>query len=197
MKDLSTGRTALRFAATSVLAGGLLTGAGGLLANAGASADADLGNGVQRGTQAYTITASHGGMDLGVADASRYAGARIAQRHPDGGADQKWLLDEVTDPYGVVLGYLLRNENSGQCLTFDGYASDAVAQQPCDALDDHQWYRTLAEPGGGTRFTNADGDLFLDVAGDGHTEGATVDLWYDDQAPDQTFRMVTVTTSGS
>lgn len=45
-------------------------------------------------------------------------------------------------------GYTITNKNSGQCLTTDGVAGDAVYQFPCVGAPQQLWYTDIT-PGKG------------------------------------------------
>ncbi len=138
-------------------------------------------------TQAHWITASYDGLNVAVADGSMYAGTRLIQWYNDGAAEQKWYFDQVYDADGGFEGYLLRNENSGQCMSTDGRAGDSVFQEACNPalLTERFWH--YGSPGTNNSFQNRYTGLYLDVSGGGYGAGTNIDLWYYNNHGNQTF----------
>ena len=82
-------------------------------------------------------------LQLDVGGASTATGAGVIDWWSNGGANQNWAFVNVsTDPneFAIV------NQNSGQCLTTNGYAGADVYQAPCDGVSDPNaqvWYTGL------------------------------------------------------
>jgi hypothetical protein len=175
------------------LAAGLLA-AGALGANAGTAHAATSGsyvNGfwVNWGTQAYWITASYDGQNVAVAEGSYSPDARIIQWNNDGTTEQKWYFDQVVYYYtGGVAGYMIRNENSGLCLSQDGSAGDGFVQETCNANQDEIFGRTSW--GGSNYIYNVSTGLMLDVSGFSYSQGAAIDGWYQNDQGNQNFWVV-------
>lgn len=138
-------------------------------------------------TQAHWITASYDGMNLGVANGSQYAGTRVIQWYIDSTAEQKWYFDQVYDAESGFEGYLLRNENSGQCMSTDGRAGDTVFQEACNpALLTERFWR-YGSTGVNNWFENRYTGDYLDVSGYGYGAGTNIDLWPSNNSGNQTF----------
>ncbi len=74
-----------------------------------------------------TLTSASTGLNLDVKGASTEPGPNgvVIQWYPNGQANQYWSVPAV-GTIGVI-----RNENSGMCLTTDGYEGDQLYQEPC------------------------------------------------------------------
>lgn len=163
---------------------GVLAALGATVALSAGVANADTGNYVTHGTQAYWITAGYDGMNVAVADGSIGAGARIIQWYNDGGTEQKWYFDTVGNN-GNFVGYLIRNENSGLCMDTDGYAGDPLVQTNCNVNDEGQIFTGgFSET---SSYRDSGNSLYMDVQGFSYGAGANVDLWYGNGQPNQNF----------
>ena len=132
-------------------------------------------------------------MLLDVGGASTSPGAGVIDWWANSGANQKWDWDLI-DPIDGI--YLIKNENSGQCLTSDGIPGDQVYQQPClEGGQNEEWYTnlpTLYDESVALSDTiqNVASNLYLDVNGDSPWPGASIDTWYYNGNPNQYFRLV-------
>lgn len=168
-----------RAAAASLLAGGLL-------AATATAAHASSSITVQYDSQAHWITATYDGMNLAVADASTAPGAPVIQWYNTGGAEQKWYFDAVYDSSSGFEGYLIRNENSGLCLSTDGWAGDTMTQEPCNPELTPEWF-DIDSWGTDNQFYNRQTGLYMDVSGYSYSAGANMDLWYSNGGDNQWF----------
>lgn len=177
MRKILSGRGALRAGAAALTASAVL-GAGVGAAHASASASYTSGGyTVYQSSQAKWITAEHDGMNVAVADNGTDAGHRVVQWYNDGGAEQKWYFDQVYDSASGFEGYLLRNQNSGLCLSTDGNAGDTLFQDYCNPANVAEWF-TVGTSGADNRIFNRHTGLYLDVSGYSYAAGADMDLWY-------------------
>jgi hypothetical protein len=148
-----------------------------------------------QGTQAYWISPAYNGLELAVADGSTTDGTRVIQWPNDGGAEQKWFFDPVYDN-GSLLGYMIRNDNSGLCMWTDDQAGDDIYQGICTP-DTVQDVFTWSSPDGGldNYFREAGSpSLNLDISGASYNWGADLDGWYHNGNINQDF---TVTPTSS
>ncbi len=137
-------------------------------------------------SQAKWIAAEHDGMNVSVADGSGDLYHRVIQWYNNGGAEQKWYFDEVYDSNSGFEGYLLRNQNSGLCLSTDGYAGDTLFQDWCNAGNTREWF-TVGTSGADNQIFNRSTGLYLDVSGYSYAAGANIDLWYSNGGSNQYF----------
>jgi Ricin-type beta-trefoil lectin domain-like len=161
----------------------------GVSAGAAHAASADI---VTPGNTPYWIAASNTGMPISVADAATWSGARIIQWYNDGGAEQEWYFDNITNSDDEYVGFLLRNVNSGLCIDTDGNAGDTLVQASCNPADNgqifnDQFYQDALGFPEGWGFTNLGTGLELDVSGASTSEGANIDLWYTNYGINQRF----------
>jgi hypothetical protein len=75
---------------------------------------------------------------LDVSGASKSWGAQVTQWYLNGGANQKWDIQNLADGNKSFV-----NANSGQCLTTDGIAGDGVYQFPCVGAKSQEWNTNL------------------------------------------------------
>lgn len=184
MTKILSRRTALRAGAAALTAAAAL-GAGVGAANASGSYT-ENGYTVYVDSQAHWITAEFDGMNVSVADGGTDDYHRIIQWYNDGGAEQKWYFDQVYDATGGFEGYLLRNENSGLCMSTDGNAGDTLFQVTCDPGNMAEWFdRGIS--GTDNNFFNRSTGLYLDVSGFSYSAGANMDLWYWNGGDNQWF----------
>lgn len=186
MRTFLSRRVALRAGAAALTTAALLgAGVGAAHASTGASYTQN-GYTVYQSTQAKWITAEFDGMNVSVADNSTDAFHRVIQWYNDGGAEQKWYFDQVYDSASGFEGYLLRNQNSGQCLSTDGGAGDTVFQEACNPALTTEWF-TIGTSGTDNRIFNRYTGLYLDVSGFSYAAGANMDLWYWNGGDNQWF----------
>jgi hypothetical protein len=177
-------RAAARGIATALIAGGLIAGT-----TAAADATAvDQNLTIVPSTQAVWISPIYDGQAVAIANGSQSAGAGAIQWNNDGGTEQKWYIDETYDSQGNFQGVLLRNENSGLCLTTDEYAGDQLYQEPCEGnLGSYELFWRYTSGTGDNWFQNRLTGWFLDVSGYSYNEGANIDLWYQNNQSNQDF----------
>lgn len=191
MRKFLTRRAALSVGATALTATAMLgASAGAATASTGGSYTSN-GYTVYLDTQAHWITAEYTGMNVAVADNSLAAFHRVVQWYNDGGAEQKWYFDAVYDSSSGFEGYLLRNENSGQCLSTDGRAGDTLFQEACNPGIETEWF-TYGASGTDNWFYNRYTGLYLDVSGGSYAAGANMDLWYWNGGMNQWFWVTNV-----
>ncbi|HEY7042329.1 MAG TPA: RICIN domain-containing protein [Nocardioidaceae bacterium] len=118
-----------------------------------------------------------------VSGASRSWGAQVIQWSLNGGANQKWDIQNLADGNKEFV-----NANSGQCLTTDGIAGDGVYQFPCVGAKNQEWTTNLVV-GNFHNYTikSASSGLNLDVSGNSSNQGAVIDTWYDNGGGNQHF----------
>lgn len=162
-------------------------GIGAVGAAAGA-AQADTGYAISWSGQ-HLITASYDLLNVAVADGSTSAGGRVIQWPADGGSEQAWYFGTIT-LNGVYQGTVIANANSGMCLNTDGVAGDELTQQPCYYGDNYELFDVHGSLGGYDSFSNVATGLYMDVNGYSWNEGDGIDLWYQNDAPNQTFATV-------
>lgn len=168
----------------------VLLGGTALAAANTASADA-TGWSVSYGTRAYFIDAQTTSMVVAVSQASSAAGAPLIQWYNTGGSEQKWYLDAVFDLTGSFRGYELRNQNSGQCIRFDGTVGDGLTQQPCSLPDTNELW-SFSDPtwtGGHYISSNVYGYQF-DVYQNSYSAGAIIDGYWPEEAYNQMFWLI-------
>lgn len=127
-------------------------------------------------------------LQLDVGGASTATGAGVIDWWSNGGANQNWAFVNVSaDPneFAIV------NQNSGQCLTTNGYAGADVYQAPCDGVSDPNaqvWYTGLRlNTGSGWSIMSMATGFYLDVYGDSPWPGSGIDTWYWDGGANQYF----------
>ncbi|MGD0244666.1 MAG: RICIN domain-containing protein [Streptosporangiaceae bacterium] len=169
--------------------------AAGLLATAALTGTAYADTlSVTPGTQAYWISPGYDSLNISVAGGSTAFGTRIIQWPNDGGAEQKWFFDAVSDS-GTLVGYMIRNDNSGMCIWTDDQVGDTLYQGPCDPDSDQDVFGWHAASTVDNFFIQAASpNLALDVSGDSYNWGADIDGWYATKAWNQDF-FVTATSS--
>jgi Ricin-type beta-trefoil lectin domain-like len=120
---------------------------------------------------------------LDVSGASQSWGAQVIQWYLNGGANQKWNIQNLADGNKEFV-----NANSGQCLTTDGVAGDGVYQFPCVGAKSQEWSTNLVV-GNATDYTikSALSGLYLDVNGGSRNAGAVIDTWYGNGGNNQYF----------
>ena len=164
----------LAAAAALVAAPAVLLG----LAAGPASATTYSATNVYLGTESSSQT-----LFLDVSGASQSWGAQVVQWYLNGGANQKWDIQNLADGNVEFV-----NANSGQCLTTDGVAGDGVYQFPCVGAKSQEWSTDLVV-GNIRDYTvkSALSGLYLDVYGGSRWAGAVIDTWYPNNASNQYF----------
>ena len=128
----------------------------------------------------HVLTNGNSGMVLDVAAGSKSAGALVIQWPANGGANQKWTLQQVT---GNV--FTVHNVNSGMCLDVPGSSvTEGVQldQQACNGGAGQQWaFEAVGsfQSASDTSFVLAsmnDG-MTAEVKGNSTAEHAPVDQW--------------------
>ncbi|HWC80372.1 MAG TPA: RICIN domain-containing protein [Pseudonocardiaceae bacterium] len=166
-------------------------GVGAALATAGAASAAPAAHPQDAGWQIswsspYLITASYDLLNVAVSQGSTANGAPIIQWPADGGSEQVWYFG--TETYdGVYQGTVIDNGNSGKCIQTDGVAGDGLTQGTCYYGDTDQEFSINGSLGGYDSFQNVATGLYLDVSGYSWSQGANIDLWYNNAQPNQTF----------
>ena len=120
---------------------------------------------------------------LDVSGASQSWGAQVVQWYLNGGANQKWNIQNLSDGNKEIV-----NANSGQCLTTDGVAGHGVYQFPCVGAKSQEWNTDLVV--GNIKdytITSALSGLYLDVNSGSRWAGAVIDTWYGNGANNQKF----------
>lgn len=184
-------RAALRAGAAAFAAATVLAATVGSASASSSGSYTEDGYTVYLDTQAHWITPEYDGMNVSVADSSTTAFHRVIQWYNDGGSEQKWYFDSVYDGDGGFEGYLLRNENSGQCLSTDGGAGTELFQEACNPGLTTEWF----DRGGDSPdnwFYNRYTGLYLDVSGYSYAAGANMDLWYWNNGDNQWFYVTNV-----
>jgi hypothetical protein len=122
---------------------------------------------------------------LDVSGASKSWGAQVTQWYLNGGANQKWNIQNLADGNKSFV-----NANSGQCLTTDGIAGDGVYQFPCVGAKSQEWNTNLPPNSPGTRYAiqSALSGLYLDVNSASTDAGAVIDTWYWNGGDNQYFQ---------
>jgi hypothetical protein len=115
-----------------------------------------------------TIVSSFSGLNLDVENESTAPGAPVIQWWPNYQANQAWNVPPVDTP-GVI-----RNLNSGMCLTTDGTPGHQLFQEPC--LPQLAQYETWAMLDDGVVWEPYQG-LWLDVYNDSTQAGDPIDAW--------------------
>lgn len=84
------------------------------------------------------------------------------------------VFGSIYNAYGQFVGYLIRNDNSGMCITQDGNPGDGAVQEPCDpdSFDDIWDWNRLAPADNNFQSRLAPDYLDLDVSGYSYNEGA-------------------------
>lgn len=187
VKNIVARRT-VRAAALALAAVAALGGTAAAHASAGGGGSYAYGGyTVLLDDQAHYITASYDGMNVAIPSASQLIGTRAIQWYVNGGAEQKWFYDQVYGSDGGFEGILLRNDNSGQCLSTDGWAGDTVFQESCDPTNSAQWFWRYGTDGASNEFQNRYTGYYLDVSGFSYGAGANIDLWYSNGGGNQVF----------
>jgi hypothetical protein len=128
----------------------------------------------------HAATNGNSGMAMDVAAASKAGGALVIQWPANGGANQKWTLQQVT---GNV--FTVHNVNSGLCLDVPGSsASEGVQldQQACNGGAGQQWaFEAVGsfQSASDTSFVlvSMNDGMTAEVKGNSTTEHAAVDQW--------------------
>lgn len=162
-----------------------LTGVG---AAAGA-AQADSSGYAVTWSSPYLITASYDLLDVAVSGGSSTPGTGIIQWAADGGNEQVWEFGTETLD-GQYEGTFILNVNSGMCINTDNVPGHSLAEQPCYLADGNELYNIHGSLGGYDSFSNVNSGLYVDVSGYSWSEGAAIDLWYQNNQPNQTFATV-------
>jgi ricin-type beta-trefoil lectin protein len=175
-------RAAAAVGITALTAGGMV----GL--GAGAAAASTVA-----GTTAYWISPAYDSQEIAVAGGDTSVGGRLIQWYNDGGDEQKWYFDSVYNSSGYLVGYLLRNKNSGMCMDTDGIAGDELFQTYCNEDDTGQIFTSKLNDSYfhvvTYTYINVETGLALDVSGFSYGEGANIDLWYPNGVGNQDFNV--------
>lgn len=137
--------------------------------------------------QAHYITASYDGMNVAIPQARTDLGVRAIQWYVNGGAEQKWFYDYVYDASGGFEGVLLRNDNSGLCLSTDTQGGGLVFQLTCDPTNTAEWFWRYGTDSTTNWFQNRSTGNYLDVSGYSYGAGANIDLWPSNGGGNQQF----------
>lgn len=152
------------------------------------AAQADTGYAVTW-SQPYLITASYDLENVAVADGATTGGAPVIQWPADDGTEQEWRFG--TETYnGVYQGTFILNDNSGKCINTDGVAGDTLDQEICYYGNVNELYLIHGNLGSYDSISNLGSGLYLDVNSYSWNEGANIDLWYQNDQPNQTFETV-------
>ena len=152
------------------------------------AAQADTGYAVTW-SQPYLITASYDFLNVAVADGATTGGAPIIQWSADDGSEQEWKFG--TETYdGVYKGTFILNVNSDLCVNTDGVAGDQLDQEICYYGNVNELYYVYGDLGSYDSIENVGSGLYLDVSGYSWNEGDGIDLWYQNNQPNQTFETV-------
>jgi len=163
-------------------------GLAGVGATAGA-AQADSTGWAISWSSPHLITASYDLQNVAVSGGATTGGAPIIQWPADDGNEQVWLFG--TETYdGVYEGTVIMNDNSRLCLNTDGVAGDQLDQEICYYGNVNEEFSINGSLGGYDSFENVGSGLYLDVSGYSWNEGAAIDLWYQNDQPNQTFETV-------
>lgn len=121
------------------------------------------------GTAAVTLTARHSGKCVDVVSASTADGAEVAQYGCNGGANQRWVLQDRGDGYHQITA-----QHSGKCLDVDGVSTAdnaRIIQWPCNGGANQQWQ--VQDAGGGyVSLVARHSGKCLDVSGASTADGA-------------------------
>lgn len=126
--------------------------------------------------------ASNPFLFVDVSGASAQPGAAIIQWPYNGGQNQVWTLRPAGTDYEIV------NKGSGQCITTDGVAGHWLYQAVCNGSAGQQWATSIT-PGNLVGYTirNPASNLYMDIEGGSGSQGAHLDAWYRNGAPNQYF----------
>jgi hypothetical protein len=165
---------------------GIRYGVGALAVAAAATAVLATGVGPASASTAFAthLTPNNTfGLLLDVSGASTSPGAPVIDYWANGGANQAWTFIPVGNSV-----YEIVNQNSGQCLSTDGIAGDAVFQLPCNGGLTQRWSTGLT-PSSYSAYTimNPYSGLYLDVNGDSPWPGTSLDVWYYNGGANQYF----------
>ncbi|MBR7828432.1 RICIN domain-containing protein [Actinospica sp. MGRD01-02] len=137
----------------------------------------------------YLITASYDFQNVAVSNGALTGGAPIIQWPADGGYEQVWRFG-YESYNGVYQGAFIQNAASGLCINTDGVAGDQLDQEICYDGNSNELFNIYGSLGGYDSFQNTGSGLYLDVNGYSWNEGAAIDLWYENNQPNQTFATV-------
>jgi Ricin-type beta-trefoil lectin domain-like len=184
IRSLLTARLRTRGARLAVV---IALGAATMGTAAGA-AQADTGYAVSW-SGPYLITASYDLLNVAVSGGATSGGAPIIQWTADGGTEQEWEFG--TETYdGAYQGTFILNVNSGLCINTDGVAGDQLDQEICYYGNGNELYNVHGSLGSYDSISNVGSGLYLDVSGYGWGAGNAIDLWYENNQPNQTFETV-------
>jgi hypothetical protein len=111
--------------------------------------------------------------------------APVEQWHYTGGYNQVWRFVPIGDNYEIV------NGTSAKCVMTDGVAGHRLFQAPCSGSPYQLWSIDSSWAGGDFSSThgisNPASGLYMDVQGDSRTQGAYIDGYYRNYAPNQQF----------
>ena len=180
-------RVCARAALAALMTGAALGAAGTATASTTTASTATAGWSEVQGSTRYFIDAVSDSLVVAVSQARSDSGAPIIQWYNTGGTEQKWYVDQAYDSTGLFQGFMFRNANSGQCITFDGTDGDTLTQQICNPTNGYQ--RWSANPGydGANIFTNAMGGYAMDVYGNSWGAGANIDAHWLNSTMNQNF----------
>ncbi|WP_082570830.1 RICIN domain-containing protein [Cellulomonas sp. Root485] len=124
------------------------------------------------GSGTERITNRHSGLVLDVQNPNTSNGARVGQYAWNGGAWQRWTVEDVGSGYVRI-----RSAHSGRCLDGSGTANGAYVQQwDCNGGTNQQF--TLQSAGSGyVRIVERRSGRCLDVPGWSTANGTVLNLW--------------------
>jgi len=192
--NIATGLTATEYTNTGVSNGQAYYYKVCAVNSAGTSADspADSVTPVQPAASytlsgTYRIIATHSNKAIEVPGNSTADGAQIKQYTYNGGANQLWIITQISgNDYKVI------NVNSGKAMDVVSNSTTngaLIEQQPYSSTDNSQIW-TIKDIGNGTyTFIGKQSQKSLDVAGAGTADGVAVDIWQYLAVTNQTYRV--------
>ena len=137
----------------------------------------------------YRIT-TNASLALDVSGASQGENAAVIQWPVNGGPNQSWRLQQLTDGSDYII-----NLNSGKCLSVNGPSLDAGAalvQYTCYGAPTQKWY--LEPVNSGTEYTirSAASTNVVDVPGGSVSWGTQLEQWYANAGSNQQFFFTTL-----
>jgi hypothetical protein len=124
------------------------------------------------GSGTERLTNRNSGLALDVQNPNTSNGARVGQYAWNGGAWQRWTVEDVGSGYARV-----RSAHSGKCLDANGTTNGSYVQQwDCNGGTNQQW--ALQSAGGGyVRLVDRRSGRCLDVPGWSTANGTVLTLW--------------------
>lgn len=146
------------------------------------------GNGIVSG-RTYRIVSQVSGKVLDVDGVSSADGANVHQWTWVGGANQKWVVEDVGAGY-----YRLIAAHSGKVLDVAGNSSESganVHQWPWNGLDCQRW-QIQGTGNGWTRVVAKNGGKVLDVSKSGTADGVNVQVYNNNDSSAQRWQFIEV-----